>query len=140
MRNVDSCAPLLEVEYVGPGTTSSSSSSAFLLTFASSRGVKCRARPDGGIAWLADPAVSSANMTALKIKAGSLFLALGLGLSTAAIITSITGCASGPFSSNLNQSPPDSKSAWGGDDHAQPVYTSPTVTPATNNLANSPSD
>ena len=84
--------------------------------------------------------VTSANMTALKMKAAPLFLALGLGLASAVVVTGITGCASGPFSSNLNQSPPDSKSAQGGDDHAQPVYTSPTVTPATNNLANSPSD
>ena len=76
----------------------------------------------------------------MKIKAGHLFLALGLGLSTAVIATGIIGCVGGPFSSNLNQSPPDSKSAREGDDHAQPVYTSPTVTPATNNLANSPSD
>jgi hypothetical protein len=79
-------------------------------------------------------------MTALKMKAVPLFLALGLGLASAVVVTGITGCASGPFSSNLNQSPPDSKSAREGDDHAQPVYTSPTVTPATNNLANSPSD
>jgi hypothetical protein len=76
----------------------------------------------------------------MKIKAGSLFLALGLGLSTAAVVTGITGCAGGPFSSNLNQSPTDVNPTWSGDDHAQPVYTSPTVTPATNNLpaANTP--
>jgi hypothetical protein len=73
-------------------------------------------------------------MTALKIKAGRLFLALGLGLSMAAIVTSITGCASGPFSSNLNQSPSDFQPTWSGDDHAMPVYTSPTVTSATTNL------
>ena len=66
----------------------------------------------------------------MKIKTGRLFPALGLGLSMAAIIT---GCASGPFSSNLNQSPPDFKPTWSGDEHAMPVYTSPTVTPATNN-------
>jgi hypothetical protein len=72
-------------------------------------------------------------MTALKIKAGRLFLALGLGLPMAVIVTSITGCASGPFSSNLNQSPTDVQPTWSGDDHAMPVYTSPTVTPATNN-------
>jgi len=85
-------------------------------------------------------AVTSANMTALKFKAGPLFLALGLGLSTAVVVTGITGCASGPFSSNLNQSPTGFKPTWRGDDHTPPVYTSPTVTPATNNLANSPSD
>jgi len=79
-------------------------------------------------------------MTAIKIKAGRLFLALGLGLSMAAVITGTTGCASGPFSSNLNQSPTGFKPTWRGDDHTPPVYTSPTVTPATNNLANSPSD
>jgi hypothetical protein len=79
-------------------------------------------------------------MTALKIKAGSLFLALCLGLSTAAFVTSTIGCASGPFSSNLNQSPPDIQPTWSGDDHAMPVYTSPIVTPTTNNwpATNSP--
>jgi hypothetical protein len=69
----------------------------------------------------------------MKIKAGHLFLALGLGLSTAVIATGITGCVGGPFSSNLNQSPTDFQPTWSGDDHAMPVYTSPTVTPATNN-------
>ena len=73
-------------------------------------------------------------MTTLKIKAGRLFLALGLGLSTAAMVTSITGCASGPFSSNLNHSPTDNQPTWSGDDHAMPVYTSPAVTPASTNL------
>jgi hypothetical protein len=79
-------------------------------------------------------------MTAIKIKAGRLFLALGLGLSMAAVITGTTSCASGPFSSNLNQSPTDFQPTWSGDDHAMPVYTSPTVTPATTNLpaANTP--
>ena len=77
-------------------------------------------------------------MTTLKIKAGSLFLALGLGLSTAAMVTGVTGCASGPFSSNLNQSPPYFNPTWRGDDHTPPVYTSPAVTPETNNLANTP--
>jgi hypothetical protein len=73
-------------------------------------------------------------MTTLKIKAGSLFLALGLGLSTAAMVTGVTGCASGPFSSNLGHSPTDIQPTWSGDDHAMPVYTSPTVTPASTNL------
>jgi hypothetical protein len=79
-------------------------------------------------------------MTALQIKVSRLFLALGLGLSTTAIITGVTGCASGPLSSNLNQSPTDFQPTWSGDDHAMPVYTSPTVTPATTNLttANTP--
>jgi hypothetical protein len=79
-------------------------------------------------------------MTALKIKTGLMFLMLGLGLSMAVMVTGITGCVNGPFSSNLNQSPADFKPTWRGDDHTPPVYTSPTVTPATNNLANSPSD
>jgi hypothetical protein len=70
-------------------------------------------------------------MTALKIKAGSLFLALGLGLSMAAMVA---GCASGPFSSSLGHSPTDIQPTWSGDDHAMPVYTSPAVTPATTNL------
>ena len=70
-------------------------------------------------------------MTTLKIKAGSLFLALGLGLSTAAMVT---GCASGPFSSSLGHSPTDNQPTWSGDDHAMPVYTSPAVTPASTNL------
>jgi hypothetical protein len=79
-------------------------------------------------------------MTALKIKAVRLLLALCLGLSMAVVVTSITGCASGPFSSNLNHSPTDFEPTWSGDDHAMPVYTSPTVTPATTNLttANTP--
>jgi len=79
-------------------------------------------------------------MTALKIKAVHLFLALGLGLSTAVIVTGITGCVGGPFSSNLNQSPTDFQSTSDGEDHAMPVYTSPTDTPATNNwpATNSP--
>jgi hypothetical protein len=71
----------------------------------------------------------------MKIKTGRVFTALGLGLSMAAIIT---GCASGPFSSNLNQSPPYFNPTWRGDDHTPPVYTSPAVTPETNNLANTP--
>jgi hypothetical protein len=72
-------------------------------------------------------------MTTLKIKAGHLFLALGLGLSTAVIVTGITGCVGDRYSSTPNQSPPYFKPTWSGDDHAMPVYTSPTVTPATNN-------
>jgi hypothetical protein len=79
-------------------------------------------------------------MTTLKIKAGHLFLALGLGLSMAAMVTGITGCASGPFSSSLGHSPTDNQPTWSGDDHAMPVYTSPAVTPASTNLqsANTP--
>ncbi len=74
-------------------------------------------------------------MTALKIKAGRLLLALALGLSTVAMVTGVTGCANGPFSSNLNQSPTDINPTWSGDDHAMPVYTSPSVAPATTNLS-----
>jgi len=71
----------------------------------------------------------------MKIKAGSLFLTLGLGLIMAAVIVaSLTGCAGGPFSSNLNGSPAYVKPTSGADDHDQPVFTSPTPTPATNNL------
>jgi hypothetical protein len=69
----------------------------------------------------------------MKIKAGHLFLALGLGLLTAVIVTGITGCIGNQHQSNPNQSPPYFKPTWSGDDHAQPVFTSPTVTPATNN-------
>jgi hypothetical protein len=76
-------------------------------------------------------------MTTLKIKACRSLLVLVLGLSTTVVVTGLTGCVSGPFSSNLNQSPPNYKPTWSGDDHNQPVFTSPTVTPATNNLRNS---
>jgi hypothetical protein len=76
-------------------------------------------------------------MTALKIKAGRLFLMLGLGLSMAAIVTSITGCFSDSKPSNPNQSPAYFKPTFEGDDHTQPVYTSPTVAPATTNLPSS---
>jgi hypothetical protein len=79
-------------------------------------------------------------MTAIKIKAGRLFLALYLVLTTAAVITGITGCVSDEHSSNPNESPLYFKPTFSGDDHAQPVYTSPAVTPATTNLpaANTP--
>ncbi len=67
----------------------------------------------------------------MKIKTGRLFLALVLGLSTAAMVTGITGCATGPSSSKLDPGPTTRD-----DEHAQPVYTSPTVTPATTNRLN----
>lgn len=74
-------------------------------------------------------------MTAHRIiKAGRLFLALGLGLSMAVIFVSITGCASAQPPSNPDQSPPYFKPTFSGDDHAQPVYTSPAVAPAATNL------
>jgi hypothetical protein len=78
-------------------------------------------------------------MDTLKIKTRSFLLASGLGLSTAALIAVITGCTSGPFSSNLNGSPPGSSTPWKSDNRTPPVYTSPTTTPATNDLSNSPS-
>ena len=62
---------------------------------------------------------------------------LGIGLSMA-IVISVTGCTSGPFSSNLTHSPTSSDTTWRGDNHAQPVYTSPTVTPATQTLTKVP--
>ena len=70
-------------------------------------------------------------MTALKINAGRLFLALGLGLSMA---TGVIGCTSDQPPSKPNQPPAYFKPTFDGDDHAQPVYTSPTVTPAATNL------
>ncbi|MFZ0827482.1 MAG: hypothetical protein WAO02_08655 [Verrucomicrobiia bacterium] len=73
-------------------------------------------------------------MTALKIKAGRLFLMLGLGLSTAVIVTSLNGCVSDESSPNPNQSPPYFKPTFNGDDHTPPVYTSPAVAPAATNL------
>jgi len=78
-------------------------------------------------------------MTACKIEACRSFLGLALGL-LMGVIASITGCASGPLSSNLNQSPPYHEPTWSGDDHTPSVYTSPTVAPATNNLANTHPD
>ena len=77
-------------------------------------------------------------MIAFKIKSCRLFLVLGPGLLLAVIVTTVTGCVSGPFSSDLNQSPPYAKPTWRGDDHTPPVYTSPTVTPATNTWVNTP--
>jgi hypothetical protein len=70
----------------------------------------------------------------MKIKAARLFVTLVLGLSAAAMIASITGCASGPFSSNLEGSPPYDNPAAKGDNHTPIVYTSPSVTPAPTNL------
>ena len=70
----------------------------------------------------------------MKIKSGRLFLAICLGLSTAALVTGITGCASDEHPANPNESPVYFKPTWNGDDHAQPVYTSPTVPPPATNL------
>jgi hypothetical protein len=75
----------------------------------------------------------------MKIKAGRLFLATSAGL-LAAVVIGINGCTSGPLSSNLSHSPTDDNPTFSGDNHIQPVYTSPTVAPATTNLpaANTP--
>jgi hypothetical protein len=73
-------------------------------------------------------------MTTLKINVARFCLALGLGISMAAIVTSITGCVSDSKPSNPNQAPVYFKPTFEGDEHAQPVYTSPSVAPATTNL------
>jgi hypothetical protein len=73
-------------------------------------------------------------MTALKSKAGCPFLTLALGLSTAAMVISLNGCASDQPPSNPNASPPYFKPTFSGDDHTPPVYTSPAVVPANTNL------
>jgi hypothetical protein len=70
----------------------------------------------------------------MKIKIGRLFLMPGLGLLAAMVVIGINGCTSGPLSSNLSHSPTDDNSTFSGDNHIQPVYTSPTVAPATTNL------
>jgi hypothetical protein len=72
----------------------------------------------------------------MKIKAGRLFLALGMGLSMAAIVTTITGCVSDRYHSNPNQPMLNFQPTLKSDDHAMPVYTSPAVTPATTNWSN----
>jgi len=77
-------------------------------------------------------------MIAFKINPLRLILVLGLSFVLAVVVTSVTGCVGGPFSSNLNHSPPYTKPTWTGDDHTPPVYTSPAVAPATNNLAKTP--
>jgi hypothetical protein len=70
----------------------------------------------------------------MKIKAARLFVTSVLGLSAAAVVTSITGCASGPLSSNLEGSPPYDKPVGKGDNQTPIVYTSPSVTPASTDL------
>jgi hypothetical protein len=64
---------------------------------------------------------------------------LGLLSITAVVVVLFSGCASGPFSSNLGHSPASPDYTWRGDNHTPPVYTSPDVTPATKTLPN-PSD
>jgi hypothetical protein len=68
----------------------------------------------------------------MNIKAGCLLVAPGLALLI--VVAGITGCVNGPFSSNLNGSPPYDKPTVRGDDHAQPVYTSPTDNSTATNL------
>jgi len=72
----------------------------------------------------------------MKVCAPAKAMMLVLGIITWIVATSITGCTSGPLSSNLNGSPPYDKPTWSGDDHTPPVYTSPTVTPAATNFSN----
>lgn len=70
----------------------------------------------------------------MKINAARRFVTLVLGLSAAAVVTSITGCASGPLSSNLNGSPSDDNTAGKGNNHIPVVYTSASVTPDSTDL------
>jgi hypothetical protein len=68
----------------------------------------------------------------MNIKAGSLLLAQGMGLLI--VVTGITGCANGPFSSSLNGSPPYTQSTVRGGNHVPPVYTSPADSSTATNL------
>ncbi len=61
----------------------------------------------------------------MKIKTDGLFLALGIGLSAA--IVAATGCAAGPDTSARKHSPVNPNPTWSGDNHDQPVYTSPPI-------------
>jgi len=70
----------------------------------------------------------------MKIKNNLLFLALGLGLSMAAIVGVVAGCAADQDTSNLKHSPTATTPTWSGDNHSPPVYTSPASAPATTNL------
>jgi hypothetical protein len=70
----------------------------------------------------------------MKIKTGSWLVTMGLGLATASMVTGITGCASGPFSSNPNGSPPYTQSTVRDGDQTQPVYTSPADNSTATNL------
>jgi hypothetical protein len=70
----------------------------------------------------------------MKIKTGRWFLTIGSGLLAAIVVIGMNGCSSGPLSSNLNHAPTDGTSTLNGEDQPQPVYTSPTVPPATTNL------
>ena len=70
----------------------------------------------------------------MKIKVRAAPVNVGLWLLLAIMFASLIGCVSGPFSSNLNGSPPYDKPTWNGDDPTPPVYKSPAVIPATTNL------
>lgn len=70
----------------------------------------------------------------MKIELSRSFVALGLGLSMAILVMGITGCADDQQSATIKHSPTYVKPTWSGDDHTPPVYTSPTITPATTNL------
>lgn len=59
----------------------------------------------------------------MKTKTEGLFLALGLGLSVAIVV--VTGCAAGPDTSARKLAPVNPNPTWSGDNHDQPVYTSP---------------
>jgi hypothetical protein len=59
----------------------------------------------------------------MKTKTGGLFLALGLGLSAAIVVA--TGCAAEPDTSGRKHAPINPNPTWSGDNHDQPVYTSP---------------
>jgi len=63
----------------------------------------------------------------MKLKLDGLFLLLGLGLSAAIVLA--TGCAATPDTSGRQHAPINPNPTWSGDNHDQPVYTSPATTP-----------
>jgi hypothetical protein len=71
----------------------------------------------------------------MKIKTDGLTLALGLGLSAAMVAA--TGCAAGPDTSGRKLAPTNPNPTWSGDNHDQPVYTSP-ATPDKKDLSAPP--
>jgi hypothetical protein len=62
-------------------------------------------------------------------------LIVTLGLSVAFIVIGVTGCVHDQQSASLKESPPYTKPTWSGDDHDEPVYTSPAIPPASTNLS-----
>jgi hypothetical protein len=74
----------------------------------------------------------------MKTNNGKIITGFGLMLLMGVIVTGVNGCTSGPFSSQLDRSPPISQSSWRGDNHTEPVYTSPTETPPNDNLPSPP--